>query len=105
MTQQGGRNPNPPAVRDPDSVPETLCEGPVNIHLIGQLATITFTHLRPNPLSLFAATSAVVPEQIVRARVTMSLPNVVALRDLLNRVVKDDPTQVPTGSASTDKLH
>jgi hypothetical protein len=90
---------------DPDNVPELLCEGPANIHWLGQLVTMTFTHVRPDATRLFGAQSAVIPEQVVRARVTMSLPNIIGLRELLDRVVKADITQTPTGGASSNKPH
>jgi len=36
-----------PEIIDPDHVPETLCEGPVNVSVIGTLAYLTFTQIRP----------------------------------------------------------
>ena len=56
-------------VVDPDSVPETLCDGPFNISVLGPLATITFTHIRPDVSQVFAK-ATFVPNAVVRARIS-----------------------------------
>jgi hypothetical protein len=75
-----------PEVIDPDNVPETLCEGMFNISFAGPNAVITFTHIRPEPGPLFTGT--VNPKLIVRSRIVTSVPNLVALRDLLNDMLR-----------------
>jgi len=85
MTQQRAKPTTP--VLDPDSVQETLCDGRFHFYSHGNLATLTFTHNRPEPNDLFGG--EINMEEIVRARITMTLANFVALRDLLNQLFKD----------------
>src|SRR4051812_12841083 len=80
-----------PKVSDPDSVPQTLCDGRFHLYFHGRLATLTLTQNRPVPADMFAG--SMVMEEVVRARVTMTLENVTALRDLLNDVIKTRETQ------------
>jgi hypothetical protein len=70
----------PPAI-DPDSVQETLCDGNFNLSFSGQLATLTFTHWRPDVTQMFAGTVDL--SAIVRARIVLTMPNLLALRDFL----------------------
>jgi hypothetical protein len=100
MAQQ--QTQSPPVV-DPDATPETLCDGRINIHWHANLATLTFTHSRPIAAELFSGEAKI--EDVVRARVVMSVPNIVALRDLLNKVIKDGSGQAPAGGASSDTVH
>lgn len=80
-----------PSVIDPDSVPETLCDGPFNISVLGPLATITFTHIRPGVSQLFA-NATFVPNAVVRARVVLNLQNLAALKDTLNAFIQTAST-------------
>jgi hypothetical protein len=73
---------------DPDSVPETLCLGPFHV-LPHEPTTITFTHSRPKPHRLLED-NLVELEHIVRARIVLSRRHLIALRDVLNRVLDDD---------------
>ena len=54
----------------------------MNVHWIGNRATITFTHPRARSESLFEGKQAPM-DLVVRARVATTIENVVALRDLL----------------------
>ena len=93
----------PPPVIDPDSVPETLCDGQFNIALAGQLATLTFTHWRPDPTQMFAQ-GLVANSAIVRARIVLTLPNLIALKDYLNnfiRAVETAGSAAPTTGGAT----
>lgn len=90
-------------VIDPDSVAEALCDGRFHIHPHGNLATITFTHTRPIVGDLFDGRGNF--EEVVRARITMTLNNFVALRNLLNDVIKDGGNQIPVGGASSPTKH
>jgi hypothetical protein len=36
-------------VTDPENVPEVLCDGQLNVSVMGNFATLTFTHVRPVP--------------------------------------------------------
>lgn len=102
MTQQA-KPATPPPVVDPDAVPETLCDGRVNIHPHGNLATLTFTHTRPRSADLFSGRIDV--EEVVRARITMTLDNFAALRNLLNDTIKDGGVQIPPSGAASPTKH
>jgi hypothetical protein len=78
---------NPP-VSDPDNVPETLCDGQFNLSGTAHLATLTFTHNRPNATEMFA-NATLNPTAVVRARIVLTPPNLLALRDFLAANVKD----------------
>jgi len=89
-----------PPVTDPDSVPEILCDGQFNVAIIGGLATLTFTHLRPEATTMFQD-GTLSPRAIVRARIVITVDNLVALRDLLNRVIQSPNTPTPPAGGST----
>lgn len=94
----------PPPVSDPDNVPEILCDGRFYLHPHGNLATITFTHSRPSPEKLFA-NGTLEPTDIVRARITLTIPNLIALRALLNEIIKEGPTPMPAGGGTPPTQH
>ena len=89
-------------VSDPHSIPEAFCDGPINVTISSSnIATLTFTHLRPDPKPLFAG-GATEPIAVVRARVSTPFQNLVALRDLLNGMIKTEATP-GTATASPTK--
>jgi hypothetical protein len=91
-------NQSQPPTIDPDNVPETLCDGRFYLTWSGtQLATLTFTHARPDASPLFDQNS-VNDRFVVRARIVMSLPNLIGLRDVLNRSIQEG--QVPAPAAA-----
>jgi hypothetical protein len=79
----------------PDRVPELLCNGRFNVYTTGDLATLTFTHIRPDATIMFQE-GIVKPRCVVRARVVITLANLRELRDLLNKI-----TQTPNVPATT----
>ena len=87
---------------DPDNVPETLCDGVFNLHLQSGFAHLTFTHARPDVGPLFEGTIA--HHSIVRARIVTPLPNLIALKELLDRVLIDTDA-APTTAASGGTRH
>ena len=90
-----------PPVIDPDHVPETICHGRFNVGVFGRLATLTFTHVRPDPSIMFTD-GTVVPQAVVRARIVITLEDLVALRDLLNQVIqRPDSPAPPAGGVTT----
>jgi hypothetical protein len=95
-----------PKVGDPDRVPEIVCDGPLNIHWLGNRGTITFTHPRAKAEPLFEG-SEVPLDLVVRARIATSIENLIALRDLLAQLVPADKPAVetPAGGGATGKLH
>jgi hypothetical protein len=93
--------PQQPPVIDPDNIPEILCDGRFNIHPHGNLATLTLTTARPRASELFNGT--IKNEEIVRARITMTIDNWAALKDLLARVIQSP--NVPTPPAGSPTQH
>jgi hypothetical protein len=75
--------PQQPPVIDPDNIPEILCDGQFNISISSAgFATLTFTHIRPEPGPMFEK-GQVISRAIVRARIVTPQANLAALRDLL----------------------
>jgi hypothetical protein len=85
-----------PPVTDPDNILEVFCDGQMNVAIRGNLATITFTHVRPDPTPMFK-------DGTVRAtaRVVITVPNLIALRDLLNRVITAPQQPAPPAGGPT----
>jgi hypothetical protein len=85
-----------PPVTDPDNIPEVFCDGQMNVAIRGNLATITFTHVRPDPTPMFK-------DGTVRAtaRVVITVPNLIALRDLLDRVITAPQQPAPPAGGPT----
>jgi hypothetical protein len=88
-----------PPVTDPDNVPENLCDGQINVAVTGPFATLTFTHVRQDAALMFRDGRSD-PKSIVRARIVVPTHNLIALRDLLNRLIQDPSTQVPTAGST-----
>jgi hypothetical protein len=86
--------PKPPIVTDPDNVPEMLCDGPFNVTTAGHFVTLTFTHARPDATALLRD-GTIDFKATVRARIVISTNNLVAMRDLLNRIIQDPGTPAP----------
>jgi hypothetical protein len=94
---------NPPqqlTVTDPDNVSEILCDGQFNVSVIGKHVVLTFTHVRPDATTLFRD-GRFEPTAIVRARIVISLENLAAFRDLLNRVIQAPDTPAPPAGGPT----
>jgi hypothetical protein len=97
--------PTEPPVIDPDNVPETLCIGKFNIAIGATgFATLTFTHVRPKANALLDRTQ-IEEETVVRARIVTSTQNLVALRDTLNSLIKDEPGFPAIASGGSRKLN
>jgi hypothetical protein len=92
--------PEQPPVIDPDNVPEIVCDGRFNISVTGSLATLTFTHVRPDPTALLRD-GTVNPNSVVRARIVLTIQNLAALRDLLDRVIQRPEVPAPPSGGST----
>jgi len=93
-----------PAI-DPDSVPEILCDGALNVHWFGSRATITFTHNRPRTKPLLED-GQVEFDAVVRARIATSFDNILALRDLLNRIFPEGQSvDAPVGGSAGGSFH
>jgi hypothetical protein len=92
-------NQQPPAA-DPDNIPETLCDGMFNVRVSGNLATLTFTHVRPDAAAMLRD-GTMDMRSVVRARIVITLDNLAALRDLLNRVIQTPDIPTPPAGGST----
>jgi hypothetical protein len=90
----------PPPVVDPDNVPEILCDGQFNVTVTGNLATLTFTHVRPDPAPLLRD-GTLTPVSVVRARIVITLHNLAALQGLLNQVIKQPDAPAPPAGGPT----
>lgn len=95
-------------VIDPNNAPELLCNGPFNLSFQQQgnhtLAVLTFTQTRPNPTALFQENRAV-DSITIQARIAMSVPNLIALRDLLSNNVKTETDISPASAAGSSARH
>ena len=90
---------------DPDNVPEIICDGGFNVHWAGGRATITFTHNRPRMKPLLED-GQVEFDAVVRARIATSIENILALRDLLNRLFPEgQPIEAPAGGSAGGSVH
>jgi hypothetical protein len=89
---------NPPAA-DPDHIPETLCTGRFYLTWSGRLATLTMTHVRPDAAAMFDS-GTINDHTIVRARIVTTFENMVELRNLLNRSIKDEEGGPETTAAA-----
>jgi hypothetical protein len=94
------------SVVDPQTVQETLCEGPLNILLAGGgRAVLTFTHSRPKMGPLFEE-SRVETENVVRARIVLTVASLIQLRDTLNKLLpQNEPTAALAAAAGTATIH
>lgn len=99
--QQPQQDQEPPVV-DPDRVPEVICDGQINVSATGNLATLTFTDVRPDAAAMFQGT--INPTAVVRARIVTTLSNLEALRELLNSMVVQSP-EVPAPPAGGTTKH
>jgi len=81
--------PSEPPVIDPDLVPETGVTGRINVNVTGPVATITFTHVRPDPADIFANKKPAAAVTVVRARIVMPVEGLAGLRNLLNQIIVD----------------
>jgi hypothetical protein len=92
-------------VIDPDNVPEIICDGRLNVHWAVGRATITFTHNRPRTKPLLED-GQVEFDAVVRARIATSVANILALRDLLNRIFPEGQSvDAPVGGSAGGSVH
>jgi hypothetical protein len=95
-------NPQPtqlpqPRVDDPETVPEIWVNGSVNISVTGPVATITFSHVRPNSADLFAGKQPATLNAVVRARIVMPMEGLAGLKQLLDQLIIET---APSSSAT-----
>jgi hypothetical protein len=97
-------NPLQQATTDPDRVPEVICDGAFNVHISGGLATLTFTHVRPESEEMFG-NNKIKPTAVVRARIVITVGNLAALRDLLNRMTRSPGDKDPAPATGGGTRH
>ena len=71
-----------------------------NVSVVGSLATLTFTHVRPEPTALLRD-GTINPNSVVRARIVLTINNLLALRDLLDRVIQKTDIPAPPSGGPT----
>ena len=98
MSKPSPRAKNVP-VSDPNAIPETVCDGPLNVQFGDGRATITLTHLRAKTVPLLER-GQIDLEAIVRARIVFSMGNLIALKNLLNQLIPDKPPTEGAAAAS-----
>lgn len=89
-----------PPVTDPDNVPEIFCDGQFHVAVAGGLATLTFTHVRPDATTMFGDDTEDL-RAVVRARLVVTHGNLVALRDVLNQIIQSPETPAPPAGGPT----
>jgi hypothetical protein len=80
-----------PVTTDPNNVPETYANGPVNVTVMGPCATLTFTTVRPDIEQIMKGTEVTKHSAIVVTRITMPSECLGGLKDLLNRMIVNSP--------------
>src|SRR5262249_52788662 len=85
---------------DPDNAAEILCDGQFYVSVIGGHATITFTHVRPDAVSMFRD-GQIDLKSVVRAPIVVPLHNLIAMRDLLNRIIHSPDPPAPAAGGHT----
>lgn len=93
-----------PTVIDPDNIPETPCIGKFHVQILHPIATLTFCHERPKADRLLNA-NQIEMENIVRARIVMTVNGLHALRNVLDELLKDMPQSGPVPAARSTTLN
>jgi hypothetical protein len=88
---QGPGTPNRPPASDPHNVGEVFVNGPINCSVTGQIATLVFTAVRPDADALIQNKRDVVPSAVVVSRLVMPVGTLVEIRNMLNRLIRDNP--------------
>lgn len=84
-----------PVVRDVGNVTEVFVNGPINMNVMGNVATLTFTTVRVD----LPTSPSVQPTElsaVVTNRVTMPIEVLFALREMLTKSIQTQP--MPLGS-------
>jgi hypothetical protein len=76
-------------VTDPYNVQEIFAAGPFNINITGPIATITFTHLRPDVHDILAGKSPAGVQAVVVARIVMPADGLAEFRNVLNKMMRE----------------
>jgi hypothetical protein len=94
-----------PTTIDPDNVPEILCVGKFNVSTsVAGLITFTFTHARPKAGPLLDA-NQIDEENVVRARIVTTIDNAIGLRNILDSIIKKQPSGPAADDAGSSTLN
>lgn len=86
-----------PEIRDPNFVSETLANGPINMNVVGNFVTLTFTQVRPDVGQLFKGkVNAGDLTAVVVSRITLPLEVMIQLKLMLDHSV----VKMPSNSGS-----
>ncbi|MGZ5802514.1 MAG: hypothetical protein ACXWJZ_18035 [Burkholderiaceae bacterium] len=84
---------------DPDHVPETFCNGPVNLTVTGAIGTLTLVHLRKSAAGTFGDLDPETADAVIRARLVLPIEAIVELRNLLDGMISKQQQSAPGSSA------
>ena len=82
-----------PVVRDPGSATEVFVNGPINMNIMGNVATLTFTTVRMD----LPASPTEQPKNasaVVTSRLTMPVETLWALREMLSKNIQAQPVHM-----------
>ena len=99
MAQQPTQAVKVPPPSDPYEIKEMFVNGPMNCHIAGPVAQLTFTHVRPEIADLFSDKNPPKIDVVVMARIVLPVAQLADLRAMLNQLMKD------TTAPSSDTAH
>jgi hypothetical protein len=76
---------------DPSNVAEVFANGPITFNVLGPCATVTFTTIRGDLQQMADNQQVTKCSAVVVSRVAMPLEIAAELRNLLNRMILDQP--------------
>ena len=91
------------SVEDPNAIAETFANGPFNLNILGSVATLTFTSVRPDVTKMFSGNANDL-SAIVVSRLTMPVEHLVQLRQLLAQVIVEPSSMPPAPMANGSTL-
>lgn len=86
-------------VIDPYCVSELPCDGPINVHFIGDRAVLTFTHPRAESQNAFTDNRLEI-SFLVKSRILLTKDSLINLRDLLTTICSEEANRGPSRTAS-----
>jgi hypothetical protein len=79
-----------PQAIDPHHVQETVCNGPFNLAISGNLAVLTFTSVRPEPNSMMYGTGQPQLSAVVTARLVCPVEMLSELRNVIDQTLASE---------------
>jgi hypothetical protein len=81
-----------PTARDPCNVQETVCNGPFNLAISGNLAFLTFTSVRPDPQEMMYGTGQPNLSAIITARLVLPVEMLKEIRNVIDQTLANQTT-------------